>query len=207
MRRLILPLVVVSALALAGCQAAEPEPTASEPALPAPSASDPAASESPVTAAGDPDAPEGYPIAAPESFPECGALEPSMAPIVPAGFAFDQEVSDAQEQEDVAVERQCAWTSGDQVLRLTVSGIEFAPEELIALSSSRLVVPDAAANERGLFVMGVGEAPELDAPFERTVNVYDQFETVSIGWTGREAPFSGQQAVDAAVAVHDELRG
>ncbi|WAC66281.1 hypothetical protein OVA14_00285 [Agrococcus sp. SL85] len=205
MRRLILPLVVVTALALAGCQAAEPEPSTT-PALPAPSGSA-APSESPVTAEGDPDAPEGYPIAPPTELPECAALDAAVAPIVPAGFAFDQEVSDAQDQEDVSVERQCAWTSGERVLRITVSGIAFAPEELIALSSSRLITPDAAANERGLFVMGVDEPPALDAPFAGTVNVYDQFVTASVGWSEGQAPFSGQQAVDAAVAVQDVVRG
>lgn len=209
--RLLLPLAVVSALALVGCgsaapdetpepTAAGPQPTASEPA-----ASDPAASESPVTAEGDPNAPEGYPIEPPTEFPECAALEGAVAELT-GGLDFDQAASDAQDQEDIAVERQCAWTAGGSTLRLTLSGITFAPDELIALASSRLTVADPGANERGLFVMGVGEPPVLSETFSGTVNTFDQFETVSVGWDGGEAAFTGQQAVDAAVAVHDLIR-
>jgi hypothetical protein len=208
--RLLLPLVAVSALALVGCSspgpAATPEPSA---ALgPAPSASapaEPAPSESAATAEGDPDAPEGYPVSAAVSFPECAALEGAVAPLT-SGLDFDQAVSAAQDQEDVVVERQCAWVDGDATMRLTLSGIEFTPQELVALSGSRLVVPDAAANERGLFVMGVGEPPVLSERYAGSINVFDQFHTVSVGWSGRDSGFTGQQAVDAAVAVHEILR-
>jgi hypothetical protein len=215
--RPILPLLLVSALALAGCSSAPPD--ASPAATPAPTgdigplpgASAPAASESPVTAEGDPNAPAGYPIAPATAFPECAALEDAVAPLL-AGLTFDQAVSDAQDQEDVEVERQCAWVSAGSVaaertLRLTLSGIQFAPQELVSVSGSRLVVPDPAANERGLFVMGVGEPPVLTAPFTGSVNVFDQFNTVSVGFTGADSGFTGQQAVDAAVAVHEILRG
>ncbi|WP_306233607.1 hypothetical protein [Agrococcus beijingensis] len=217
MPRLILPLLLVSALALAGCSSSTPEPSpapsggigplpgASEPAT------EPAPSESPVTAEGDPNAPEGYPIAPATAFPECAALEDAVAPLI-AGLTFDQEVSDAQDQEDIAVERQCAWVNAgavasDRTVRLTLSGIPFAPEELVSLSGSRLVVTDPAANQRGLFVMGVGEPPVLADGFAGNVNVFDQFNTVSVGFTGADSGFTGQQAVDSAVAVHEILRG
>ncbi|MBO1769823.1 hypothetical protein [Agrococcus sp. TF02-05] len=206
MHRLTLPIAALAALALVGCSSTAPEPSA-EP-TPAPTALGPlpGASESPVTAEGDPDAPEGYPIAPPTEFPECAEIEPAVAELT-SGLSFDQAASDAQDQEDVAVERQCAWTAGDDTLRLTLSGITFSPDELVALSGSRLMVPDAGANERGLFVMGVGEPPVLSEPFSGTVNLFDQFETVSVGWDGGDAAFTGQQAVDAAVAVHEVIRG
>ncbi|WP_026374067.1 hypothetical protein [Agrococcus lahaulensis] len=206
MHRLTLPLAALAALALVGCSSTAPEPSA-EP-TPAPTALGPlpGASESPVTAEGDPDAPEGYPIAPPTEFPECAEIEGAVAELT-SGLSFDQAASDAQDQEDVAVERQCAWTAGDDTLRLTLSGITFSPDELVALSGSRLMVPDAGANERGLFVMGVGEPPVLSEPFSGTVNLFDQFETVSVGWDGGDAAFTGQQAVDAAVAVHEVIRG
>jgi hypothetical protein len=204
--RLTLPLAALVALALVGCSSPAPEPTPE--ATPAPTALAPLpdASESPVTAEGDPDAPEGYPIAPPTEFPECAEVGGAVAELTD-GLTFDQAASDAQDQEDVAVERQCAWTAADATLRLTLSGITFTPDELVALSGSRLIVPDAGANERGLFVMGVGEPPVLTERFDGTVNLFDQFETVSVGWDGREAAFTGQQAVDAAVAVHEVIRG
>lgn len=213
-----MPLLLVSALALAGCSSATPGPTPAPTGDlgPLPGASEPAQSEptpsgSPVTAEGDPNAPEGYPIAPATAFPECAALEQAVAPLL-AGLAFDQAVSDAQDQEDVAVERQCAWVApgavaGERTVRLTLSGIQFAPDELIAVSGSRLMVEDPAANERGLFVMGVGEPPVLAEPFAGNVNVFDQFNTVSVGFTGSDSGFTGQEAVDAAVAVHEILRG
>lgn len=212
-----MPLLLVSALALAGCSSSEPDATPAPTGElgpipgPIPGASEPAASESPVTAEGDPNAPEGYPIAPATAFPECAALEAAVAPLL-AGLEFDQAVSDAQDQEDVAVERQCAWVApgavaGDRTVRLTLSGIQFAPEELVSVSGSRLVVADPAANARGLFVMGVGEPPVLAESFAGNVNVFDQFNTVSVGYTGADSGFTGQQAVDAAVAVHEILRG
>ncbi|ERG63763.1 hypothetical protein L332_04750 [Agrococcus pavilionensis RW1] len=206
MHRLSLPLAALAALALVGCSSTSPEPSA-EP-TPAPTAIGPlpGASESPITAEGDPDAPEGYPIAPPTEFPECAEIAPAVAELT-SGLSFDQAASDAQDQEDVAVERQCAWTAGGDTLRLTLSGITFAPDELVAISGSRLIVSDAGANERGLFVMGVGEPPVLSERFAGTVNLFDQFETVSVGWDGGEAAFTGQQAVDAAVAVHEVIRG
>ncbi|QUW19579.1 hypothetical protein [Agrococcus sp. Marseille-Q4369] len=220
MHRLTLPVAALAALALVGCSSTAPEPSAEptpvptvlgplpgadEPGADEPGADEPGASESPVTAEGDPDAPEGYPIAPPTEFPECADIEGAVAELT-SGLSFDQAASDAQDQEDIAVERQCAWTAGDDTLRLTLSGITFAPDELVALSSSRLIVPDAGANERGLFVMGVGEPPVLSERFAGTVNLFDQFETVSVGWDGGEAAFTGQQAVDAAVAVHEVIR-
>ncbi|MCR8670626.1 hypothetical protein [Agrococcus sp. HG114] len=197
---------------IAPTSAAKPSPAShsgaasSSAARASPGASAEAPAESPVTAEGDPDAPEGYPVEPPTAFPECAALEGAVAGLT-SGLAFDQAASDAQDQEDIAVERQCAWTAGGSTLRLTLSGITFSPDELVALSGSRLMVADAAANERGLFVMGVGEPPVLSEPFSGTVNLFDQFETVSVGWDGGDAAFTGQQAVDAAVAVHDVIRG
>lgn len=202
--RLLLPLAAATALALAACGSPAPAETTEPTALGEPTAS--ATADSPVTAEGDPDAPEGYPIEPPTAFPECAALEGAVAELS-GGLAFDRAASDAQDQQDVAVERQCAWTAGGSTLRLTLSGITFSTDGLIALGGSRLVVADAAANERGLFVMGVDEPPVLGETFSGTVNTFDQFETVSVGWDGGEvAAFTGQQAVDAAVAVHDLIR-
>lgn len=211
MPRLLLPLVAVSALALVGCSspspAATPEQTAAVgPALSASVGAAPETSGSAATAEGDPAAPEGYPVSAAVSFPECAALEGVVAPLT-SGLSFDQAVSDAQDQEDVVVERQCAWVDGDATMRLTLSGIEFTPQELVALSGSRLMVADTAANERGLFVMGVGEPPVLSDAYAGSINVFDRFHTVSVGWSGPDSGFTGQQAVDAAVAVHEMLRG
>lgn len=211
--RALIPLVLVGALALAGCQGEpgpsdRPEPSGTEAIgpLPGQDAPAPSPSETRITAEGDPDAPEGYPTAPATAFPECVALAPAVAGIVPEGLAFDQAQSDAQDQEDVAVERSCAWVAGDRVVRLTVSGIEFAPSELVALSQSRLTIEHVAAGARGLFVMGTAAPPDLAAPFEGTVNVFDQFHTVSIGWAG-PAERTTAEVVDAAVAVHEILRG
>ena len=188
---------VALAVLVAGCQSADPGAGAPAPTAAATEAS---TADAPLTA------PAGYPTAPATAFPDCDALAPALSGIVPAGFALDTAVSEAQDQEDVAVERTCAWVAGDEVLRLTVSGIAFTTSDLLALGESRLTVPHPAANARGLFVMGVGEPPQLEAPLTGTLNVFDQFHTVSIGWSGATAPSTAGVAADAAVAVHEILR-
>ena len=97
-------------------------------------------------------------------------------------------------------------------VNLCLNGHSITTSETNAINvSSGTTLNICDCSEEGLgSISTTGDGSEGDVIYNYygTVNVYDQFVTASVGWSAPAgAPFTGQQAVDDAVAAQDAVRG